>query len=78
MIIGNSKPTRANRKRVKPIVCDETQNQTATSDQGQDRIHVKVEAVITKMDTMDSLKQKFPKASPFEFEFLMFLKECQP
>lgn len=29
---------------------------------------------ITKNDTIDTLRRKFPKASPFEFEFLLFLK----
>lgn len=30
--------------------------------------------IITKKDTVDSLRQKFPKVNLFEFEFLMFLK----
>lgn len=73
-IIGNCKPKRANRKRASPIQCDEPQNQMATPNQGQDELRVKVEAVITEMDTIDSLREKFPKAGPFEFEYLMFLK----
>lgn len=72
-IIGNCKPKRANRKRASPIQCDEPQNQTVTSTQGQEEVRVKVETLITEMDTMDSLREKFPKAGPFEFEYLMFL-----
>lgn len=30
---------------------------------------------ITKDDTVDSLRERFPHASPFEFQYLLFLKE---
>lgn len=75
VIIGSSKPARANRKKVNAIQCDGTQNQTASN---QDQaVQVKAEAMITAMDTIDSLREKFPKATAFEFEFLMFLKGSQ-
>lgn len=74
VIIGSSKPTRAHRKKANPVNCDDTQNQTTPN---QTCIDVKSDAVITKMDTVNSLREKFPKATPYEFEFLMFLKECQ-
>lgn len=73
-IIGNFKPKRANRKRASPTQCDEPQNEMATSDQTQVQVRVKIEAVITEMDTIDTLREKFPKAGPYEFEYLMFLK----
>lgn len=76
-IISNCKPKRAYRKKANAILCDETQNQSMTSDRVQDQVHVKAEALITQMDTIDSLREKFPKAGPFEFEFLMFLKGNQ-
>lgn len=71
MTIGTSKPARANRKKVNAIQCDGTQNQTSPN---QDQVRVKAEVMITDMDTIDSLREKFPKASPFEFEFMMFLR----
>lgn len=37
-------------------------------------IQVKQEHTITKYDTEESLRQKFPNVNPYEFEFLLFLK----
>ena len=71
IIIGGSKPVRAGRKKINVIRCYPAQDQTTSN---QDNVQVKAEAIITEMDTADSLREKFPKASPFEFEFLMFLK----
>lgn len=74
VVIDNSKPARANRKEDNVIRCDGKQIQPTSNN---DRVQVKAEAMITNMDTVASLHEKFPKASPFEFEFLLFLKEKQ-
>lgn len=39
-----------------------------------DTIQVKQEHTVTKDDTEESLRQKFPNVNPYEFEFLLFLK----
>lgn len=41
-----------------------------TDDNGE----ANMENAITKNDTADSLREKFPNVNPYEFEFLMFLK----
>lgn len=61
---------RPNRKNATVIRCDGTQKETTSN---KDPVHVRAEAIVTKMDTIDSLREKFPKASPYEFEFLVFL-----
>lgn len=39
-----------------------------------DNEEAKMENAITKNDTADSLREKFPNVNPYEFEFLMFLR----
>lgn len=39
-----------------------------------DNHHAVIVGMITKNDTIESLRQKFPNVNPFEFEFLLFLK----
>lgn len=75
MIIDCSKPARAQRKKRNSVKREDAQNQMTSN---EDCVQVEAKMIITKMDTMDSLREKFPRANPFELEFLMFLKESQP
>lgn len=74
MIVDDSKkPLRTKRKRGSSAksTSANTQNE-ATSDLDSDKPAPKV--IITELDDMDSLRSKFPRASPFELEFMMFLR----
>lgn len=60
--------------RNKTNVLKDEQDSTITDKDASEGSQVKPEHVITKNDTEDSLREKFPGVNQFEFEFLMFLK----
>lgn len=70
-VMNSTKTKRALRNKTNTIQSDDGQDQTKTI---KDADQVKQEPIITKNDTEDSLRQRFPNASPYEFEFLMFLQ----
>lgn len=48
--------------------------QTTQEQDFKNTVRLNAERMITTNDTTASLQQKFPNATPFEFEFLLFLR----
>lgn len=72
-VMNSGKPIRAFRKNTNTV--DRETEREIKVKVDPDSVRVNRESMITKDDTPDTLREKFPDVSQYEIEFLLFLKD---